>query len=57
VRRIDGIGSWREPKEMSAAPSPKDSLELVEAQENYKAVFTSGAEATPAQKNCSPEGY
>jgi hypothetical protein len=31
-------------------PSPGDPEELVVAQENYKAVFESGAEATPAQK-------
>jgi hypothetical protein len=29
---------------------PKDPVELLEAQENYKAVFASGAEASPAQK-------
>src|SRR5262245_49726534 len=32
------------------APSPKDSHELIEAQENYKAVFESGADATSAQR-------
>jgi hypothetical protein len=31
-------------------PSSKDPPELIEAQENYKAVFESGIEATPAQK-------
>jgi hypothetical protein len=31
-------------------PSPKDPPELIEAQENYKAVFESGIEAAPAQK-------
>jgi hypothetical protein len=31
-------------------PSPGDPEGLVVAQENYKAVFESGAEATPAQK-------
>ena len=35
---------------LPGAPSPKDPPELVEAQENYKAVFQSGAEATRAQK-------
>jgi hypothetical protein len=31
-------------------PSPSNPAPLVEAQENYKAVFASGADATPAQK-------
>jgi hypothetical protein len=31
-------------------PSPNDPAPLVEAQENYKAVFASGANATPTQK-------
>lgn len=31
-------------------PSPNDPPPLVEAQENYKAVFASGVEATPAQR-------
>jgi hypothetical protein len=35
---------------LPGTPSPKDPPELVQAQENYKAVFESGAEATPAQK-------
>ena len=35
---------------LPGTPSSKDPIELVEAQENYKAVFASGAEATPAQR-------
>jgi len=35
---------------LPGTPSPKDPIELVQAQENYKAVFASGADATPAQK-------
>jgi len=35
---------------LPGSPSPKDPIELTEAQENYKAVFASGAEASPAQK-------
>jgi len=35
---------------LPGTPSPNDPPELIEAQENYKAVFESGAEATAAQK-------
>jgi hypothetical protein len=35
---------------LPGVPSPNDPAELIEAQENYKAVFQSGIEATPAQK-------
>jgi hypothetical protein len=35
---------------LPGTPSPSDPSELIAAQENYKAVFESGAEATPAQK-------
>jgi hypothetical protein len=35
---------------LPGSASPKDPIELTEAQENYKAVFASGAEASPAQK-------
>jgi len=35
---------------LPGTPSPGDPEELVIAQENYKAAFESGAEATPAQK-------
>jgi hypothetical protein len=35
---------------LPGTPSPSDPKPLVEAQENYKAVFESGAEATAAQK-------
>jgi hypothetical protein len=35
---------------LPGTPSPSDPQELVVAQENYKAVFESGAEATPVQK-------
>jgi hypothetical protein len=35
---------------LPGTPSPRDPSELTAAQENYKAVFESGAEATPAQK-------
>jgi hypothetical protein len=35
---------------LPGTPSPNDPSELVVAQENYKAVFESGAAATPAQK-------
>ena len=34
-------------------PSLKDPIELVQAQENYKAVFSSGAEANPDQKKAA----
>jgi hypothetical protein len=40
----------REGVALPGTPSPKDPQELIEAQENYKAVFELGAEATPAQK-------
>lgn len=35
---------------LPGTPSPNDPRELIAAQENYKAVFESGAEATPAQR-------
>ena len=35
---------------LPGTPSPNDPKELILAQENYKAVFESGAEATPAQR-------
>jgi hypothetical protein len=35
---------------LPGTPSASDPQELVVAQENYKAVFESGAQATPAQK-------
>jgi hypothetical protein len=35
---------------LPGTPSASDPQELVVAQENYKAVFESGAPATPAQK-------
>jgi hypothetical protein len=35
---------------LPGTPSPRDPAELVLAQENYKAVFESGTEATPGQK-------
>jgi hypothetical protein len=35
---------------LPGTPSPSDPQELVVAQENYKAVFESGAQATHAQK-------
>jgi hypothetical protein len=35
---------------LPGAPSPSDPEDLVVAQDNYKGVFESGAEATPAQK-------
>src|SRR5262249_42566986 len=35
---------------LPGTPSPSDPSELTAAQENYKAVFESGAGATPAQK-------
>jgi hypothetical protein len=35
---------------LPGTPSTSDPQELVAAQENYKAVFESGAQATPAQK-------
>jgi hypothetical protein len=35
---------------LPGTPSPGDPKELIEAQENYKAVFASGAEATPQQR-------
>jgi hypothetical protein len=34
---------------LPGTPSPNDPTELIDAQENYKAVFESGADATPAQ--------
>jgi hypothetical protein len=37
--------------------SPSDPAELIKAQENYKAVFESGTEATPAQKAIAPASY
>ena len=40
----------REGVSLPGPPSPRDPKELTEAQENYKAVFASGAEATPTQK-------
>jgi hypothetical protein len=40
----------REGVSLPGTPSPRDPKELTEAQENYKAVFASGAEATPTQK-------
>lgn len=40
----------REGVSLPGTPSPSDPKELTEAQENYKAVFASGAEATPAQR-------
>jgi hypothetical protein len=35
---------------LPGTPSSKDPPELIDAQENYKAVFASGREASPAQK-------
>jgi hypothetical protein len=35
---------------LPGTPSPSDPSELTAAQENYKAVFESGADASPAQK-------
>jgi hypothetical protein len=35
---------------LPGTPSPKDPQELTAAQENYRAVFESGADATPAQR-------
>jgi hypothetical protein len=35
---------------LPGTPSASDPQELVVAQENYKAVFESGAETSPAQK-------
>jgi hypothetical protein len=35
---------------LPGSASPKDPIELTEAQENYKAVFASGVEASTAQK-------
>jgi hypothetical protein len=35
---------------LPGTPSSSDPSELIAAQENYKAVFESGADATPAQK-------
>ena len=35
---------------LPGAPSPNDPRELAAAQENYKAVFESGVEATPEQR-------
>jgi hypothetical protein len=43
VRERQGIA-------LPGTPSPSDPSELTAAQENYKAVFESGVEATPAQK-------
>jgi hypothetical protein len=43
VREQQGIA-------LPGTPSPSDPSELTAAQENYKAVFESGVEATPAQK-------
>jgi hypothetical protein len=42
--------SERQGVALPGGPSPTDPASPVEAQENYKAVFASGAEATPAQK-------
>ena len=41
--------SERQDVALPGNPSPSDPVPLVEAQENYKAVFASGAEATPTQ--------
>jgi hypothetical protein len=38
---------------LPGTPSPKDPIELVRAQENYKAIFASGAEASPDQKKAA----
>ena len=38
---------------LPGTPSSKDPAELVVAQENYKAVFASGAEASPTQKKAA----
>jgi hypothetical protein len=35
---------------LPGTPSPSDPAELAVAQENYRAVFESGADATPAQR-------
>jgi hypothetical protein len=35
---------------LPGSASPNDPKELIEAQENYKAVFASGADASPVQK-------
>jgi hypothetical protein len=40
----------REGVALPGSPSSSDPPQLVEAQENYKSVFESGLEATPAQK-------
>jgi hypothetical protein len=40
----------REGVALPGTPSPNDPRELVEAQENYKAVFASGTEANPEQR-------
>jgi hypothetical protein len=40
----------REDVALPGSPSPEDPKPLVEAPENYKAVFRSGTEATPAQR-------
>ena len=42
--------SERQDVALPGNPSPSDPALLVEAQENYKAVFASGMDATPAQK-------
>jgi hypothetical protein len=38
---------------LPGAPSANDSRELVDAQQNYAAVFKSGAEATPPQREAA----
>ena len=38
---------------LPGAASPRDPIELIEAQENYRAVFASGAEASSAQKQAA----
>jgi hypothetical protein len=42
--------SERQSVALPGNPSPSDPAPLIEAQENYKAVFASGANATPIQK-------
>jgi hypothetical protein len=38
---------------LPGTPSSKDPAELIHAQENYKAVFASGADASPTQKKAA----
>jgi hypothetical protein len=52
LRALLPIGERRDVA-LPGAPSSKDPPDLVAAQENYKAVFTSGAEASPTQKKAA----